>query len=287
MSPAVFSDTWCLNVILLIILSIKIFPEAAFDCAMGLWGSQCTNNCGNCEGGKAFCQVTDGLCYNGCARGFSGRDCKTPCPAGTHGQYCYAKCGFCSDVRPICDPVSGMCPVGCKPGYQRPHCKLECPPYTWGDECNSTCTCRDPPVECSCHPETGQCEPCAAGGKSKRFSITVEKPGCLNQYALDDAIQQYKPPNVLDIPWVPVVLMFCLIFLFVVTYYIYWWIYVRQAPEDQETVEIKREKKRQRMRKKQLKFYGKYAKENMAKYWMADWENKEERERESYEQVYF
>ncbi|KAI8777094.1 multiple epidermal growth factor domains 10 [Biomphalaria glabrata] len=260
---------------------------AAYDCALGLWGSQCSNDCGNCEGGKAFCQVTNGLCVNGCARGYQGRDCKTPCPPGTHGQYCVYKCGSCSDVRPVCDPVSGMCQAGCKTGFQKPHCKLACPFYTWGDDCSNNCSCKKPPIECSCHPETGQCEPCGPNQKSLRFSMPVNNPECLNQFALDEAVKFYTPPSVLNIPWKPVAAIFLLLILFVFTYYIYWWKYIRQVPIDEETKEIAREKKRQRIRQKQLRFYAKHAKENMAKYRTADWENKPPVERESYEQIYF
>ncbi|XP_055871708.1 multiple epidermal growth factor-like domains protein 10 [Biomphalaria glabrata] len=275
------------KIVLFALTCTFITSYAAYDCALGLWGSQCSNDCGNCEGGKAFCQVTNGLCVNGCARGYQGRDCKTPCPPGTHGQYCVYKCGSCSDVRPVCDPVSGMCQAGCKTGFQKPHCKLACPFYTWGDDCSNNCSCKKPPIECSCHPETGQCEPCGPNQKSLRFSMPVNNPECLNQFALDEAVKFYTPPSVLNIPWKPVAAIFLLLILFIFTYYIYWWKYIRQVPIDEETKEIAREKKRQRIRQKQLRFYAKHAKENMAKYRTADWENKPPVERESYEQIYF
>uniref|UniRef100_A0A2C9KWD0 EGF-like domain-containing protein n=1 Tax=Biomphalaria glabrata TaxID=6526 RepID=A0A2C9KWD0_BIOGL len=207
-----------------------MYQTLDLDCALGLWGSQCSNDCGNCEGGKAFCQVTNGLCVNGCARGYQGRDCKTPCPPGTHGQYCVYKCGSCSDVRPVCDPVSGMCQAGCKTGFQKPHCKLACPFYTWGDDCSNNCSCKKPPIECSCHPETGQCEPCGPNQKSLRFSMPVNNPECLNQFALDEAVKFYTPPSVLNIPWKPVAAIFLLLILFVFTYYIYWSVHTISSP---------------------------------------------------------
>ncbi|KAK3776739.1 hypothetical protein RRG08_047654 [Elysia crispata] len=215
--------------------------RAVYECKAGTWGAQCGKRCGQCMGGGEFCQVFDGHCMNGCASGYTGTLCKQTCPKGRFGPYCGEKCGNCT-LSPIeCDTVTGHCIGGCKPGYQPPFCKIPCQFNRFGKDCVQKCECTE---ECGCDPVTGNCivVGCNPGTvfKYRKESSTRQ---CINQYALRDIVEEYAPPDVLEIPWRSMLSVIGLLVLFVLSNFIWWWFCVRTPPLPSEDVVIDRSQK--------------------------------------------
>ncbi|KAK3106627.1 hypothetical protein FSP39_023983 [Pinctada imbricata] len=104
------------------------------ECKDGFWGNKCKGcpvgsygpnclKCGNCF--KDLCRNIDGLCQQGCARGYKGIYCKTVCENGTFSHNCILTCGNCRQ-NATCDKESGVCPGNeCEEGFEGLLCKDE------------------------------------------------------------------------------------------------------------------------------------------------------------------
>ncbi|XP_059149989.1 platelet endothelial aggregation receptor 1-like [Physella acuta] len=194
------------------------------------------------------------------------------CEPGTYGHYCRSTCGNCSDARPICNTVTGKCNAGCKSGLQPPYCKIPCSFNRWGKDCAKKCSCKKPPTHCGCDPVSGACSPCEANGKPAVVYRQDNKQQCINQYALDPSIKEYKPPSATDMPYTPILIGAALLALFILTNYVWWYFVVRKPMPEEEPVEIFREKKRTGLMSNKMRLLTEKAKTDLDSLWEAGWE---------------
>ncbi|XP_012945463.1 multiple epidermal growth factor-like domains protein 10 [Aplysia californica] len=244
--------------IVLFIFIFILFTEysfGAFDCATGYWGSNCHEVCGRCEGGPEFCQVFDGLCMNGCGRGYKGHYCKTKCEPGFYGQFCRSECGHCSDVSPVCSAEYGRCLAGCKPGYQMPYCKIPCPFGTYGDKCASNCTCAD---KCGCDHVTGKCLPCEIDGTPRFF-------------------YRKEIPNISKLPYMPLLSALGFVVIMASINFVYWFIFVRDPKKKKSSQHRRRQTPAHHRREedkpaKRQMIYKMDSPEELDAFWTKGWE---------------
>ncbi|GFO46880.1 fucolectin-related protein [Plakobranchus ocellatus] len=107
-----------------IITLCEVYAFGEVLCPAGKFGRQCERDC-NCADQTEACFVSTGGCPSGCAAGYTGEDCYTPCAGGTYGPGCIETCSDnCahSTSTNICDRFDGTCIGGCKPGYRGPLC---------------------------------------------------------------------------------------------------------------------------------------------------------------------
>ncbi|XP_071847768.1 uncharacterized protein [Apostichopus japonicus] len=77
------------------------------ECDPGTFGANCLQVC-RCAGGSP-CNIYTGQCKDGCADGYTGRNCQVPptCKTGYYGNICADKCRCRNNVA--CDRRSGRC----------------------------------------------------------------------------------------------------------------------------------------------------------------------------------
>ncbi|RUS74322.1 hypothetical protein EGW08_017913, partial [Elysia chlorotica] len=231
----------CSALCFLVLVLILFVPgvTAVFDCKPGWWGKGCSQKCGHCIGGGAFCQVYDGYCMNGCASGYDGSLCTEKCKPHTYGPHCQEKCGKC-DNGP-CNPVTGHCDSGCKLGFQPPFCHSPCPFNTYGKDCAEKCDCPD---GCGCSPLFGDCEPAGCTPEHlPKYNKDNPYPKCINQDQLDDLSKESAQRDVLEIPWLAMLSVILLLFVFVLGNFIWWWFMVRIPPPPMEDIMVDRSEK--------------------------------------------
>ncbi|GFN80258.1 multiple epidermal growth factor-like domains 10, partial [Plakobranchus ocellatus] len=120
-------------------------------CQPGKFGRECERDC-NCVDDQEACFVATGGCPSGCASGYIGEDCWTPCNIGCYGFECSERCSdHCRGLGNPCDPKNGACINGCSPGYQPPLCKEVCHKGTYGVDCAQSCSehCAGPDKTCN------------------------------------------------------------------------------------------------------------------------------------------
>ncbi|XP_034318933.2 uncharacterized protein [Magallana gigas] len=108
-----------------------------YECDIGYFGDNCTEECGHCIDGT-LCSSVDGTCTSGCSAGYTGNLCNRECARGSYGLNCNETCGHCSDLL-YCSKVNGTCLTGCKPGFEGERCQKECASGNYGLKCNETC----------------------------------------------------------------------------------------------------------------------------------------------------
>ncbi|RUS78682.1 hypothetical protein EGW08_013570 [Elysia chlorotica] len=145
----------------LTLCEVMVFGDTA--CRRGRFGRECERRC-QCVDDQA-CMVSTGGCPAGCAPGFIGEDCHTPCPVGKYGPGCKKSCSFhCSGLPRKCNAKDGSCDHGCELGFQPPLCDQACSNGTYGQDCAKSCSehCAGPNK--SCDPVDGSCDHgCEAG----------------------------------------------------------------------------------------------------------------------------
>ncbi|XP_046561102.1 uncharacterized protein LOC124270127 isoform X2 [Haliotis rubra] len=131
-----------------------------FVCSDGWFAGDCDFQC-NCLDTTEVCDKITGDCPSGCALGFNGTDCLSPCQSDTYGFNCTSVCGNCLDDD-ICDRTTGACPGGCSAGWDDYRCIRPCWDGFYGVNCSSRCgQCLDGD---GCDKVTGTCpRGCAAG----------------------------------------------------------------------------------------------------------------------------
>lgn len=97
------------------------------------------------------CDITTGICLDGCVVGYTGQFCNVSCISTFYGENCLKRCShFCTDTNDdrLCDVVDGNCTTGCKPGYIPPKCVDPCRFGSYGQDCLLRCSCvRDSPCD--------------------------------------------------------------------------------------------------------------------------------------------
>ncbi|GFS26090.1 scavenger receptor class F member 2 [Elysia marginata] len=165
------------------------------------------------------------------------------CTAGTWGAQCGKKCGQCVGGGEFCQVFDGRCMNGCASGFKGKLCKDKCPRGTFGPYCMETCGHCDQGSK-GCDTITGHCENGCRPGWQLPFCKTHSKNReCINQYALDELIKKYAPPNVLEIPWQSMVSVIGVLALFVVGNFIWWWCMVRKPLPPKENLMVERDEK--------------------------------------------
>ncbi|XP_059166877.1 receptor-type tyrosine-protein phosphatase T-like [Physella acuta] len=123
-------------------------------CPPGKFGLECNKDC-RCRN-DVPCFTDTGTCSSGCAAGYTGMGCLTPCSPGTWDVDCANTCSInCLDMT-SCDSITGACVGGCVAGFKTPTCIRGCDPGTWGINCSMSCS-----PHCggdkSCDPVNGTC----------------------------------------------------------------------------------------------------------------------------------
>ncbi|GFO40630.1 receptor-type tyrosine-protein phosphatase zeta [Plakobranchus ocellatus] len=144
---------------ILTLCEVLVFGETV--CPSGKFGLECQQDC-NCEDTQQSCFVSTGGCPSGCAAGYTGENCYTPCSGGSYGVDCNRTCSeHCKGNGNDCRADTGHCTGGCEAGYIPPLCDDQCSEKTFGQDCKENCSsaCLDG----LCHHETGVCNRCPPG----------------------------------------------------------------------------------------------------------------------------
>ncbi|GFR99740.1 multiple epidermal growth factor-like domains 10 [Elysia marginata] len=152
-------------------------------CSEGKFGRNCERSCNCADQGACF--VSTGGCPSGCAPGYTGEDCWTPCETNKYGSGCQGTCSEnCAGgaVR-SCSSSDGTCNYGCKPGYHGPLCKEPCGNGTYGALCRQRCSDYCEGGSQACHNVNGTCHHGCIPGYKTPFCTEVCKvgtygPGC-------------------------------------------------------------------------------------------------------------
>lgn len=125
-------------------------------CLVGMYGSNCENNCTCPDNAEAGCEKNSGNCT--CIPGKTGENCKEDCSSGWFGAGCRFPC-LCIN-NSTCNPVDGSC--NCSyPGYTGKNCEKACDDGKYGLKCSNDCSCL---ATQSCDHIYGDCF-CKAGKK--------------------------------------------------------------------------------------------------------------------------
>ncbi|XP_059176839.1 uncharacterized protein LOC131956421 [Physella acuta] len=123
-------------------------------CPPGKFGLECNKEC-RCRNDEP-CFTDTGTCSSGCAAGYTGMGCQTPCIRGTWGVDCSVTCSNnCLDMT-SCESSTGACVGGCVTGFKTPNCEQACDPGTWGINCSMSCSSHCAGDK-SCDPVNGTC----------------------------------------------------------------------------------------------------------------------------------
>lgn len=93
------------------------------ECPAGFYGAACDVQCGRCK--HEYCERDTSYCLAGCAPGYYGLTCGTPCLDGLYGEDCAEVCGRCRHDK-VCFKESGDCPDGCQAGWYGKACNVSC-----------------------------------------------------------------------------------------------------------------------------------------------------------------
>nr|XP_022304917.1 multiple epidermal growth factor-like domains protein 11 [Crassostrea virginica] len=132
------------------------------ECAVGLFGNNCSKNCSLTCGNPGVCHKVTGNCNGSCRPGWEGYMCQNECMVGFYGVNCLQNCSRACGIPWNCDRITGYCNGGCQRGWTGDRCE-ECATGSFGNKCSKNCsmTCGNPGV---CHNVTGSCNgSCLAG----------------------------------------------------------------------------------------------------------------------------
>ncbi|XP_078329582.1 receptor-type tyrosine-protein phosphatase epsilon-like [Crassostrea virginica] len=113
----------------------------------GFYGIGCKEQCPpNCK--DNICHIQNGTCF-GCAPGWMGTTCETPCSHGFYGNKCLS---VCSPNCRTCNHTNGSC--SCYAGWSKPDCIIACD-KSYGENCQYPCSpfC----INQTCDPFNGTC----------------------------------------------------------------------------------------------------------------------------------
>ncbi|GFO31697.1 multiple epidermal growth factor-like domains 10 [Plakobranchus ocellatus] len=160
-----------------IITLCEVYAFGEVVCPPGKFGRQCERDC-NCADQTEACFVSTGGCPSGCAAGYTGEDCYTPCPFGQFGLECLQSCSVsCAGQDNACNHITGDCDSGCDPGYKTKQCNVSCPFGLFGLECLQSCSVSCAGQDNACNHITGDCDSgCDPGYKTKQCNVSCE-PG--------------------------------------------------------------------------------------------------------------
>ncbi|GFN90786.1 multiple epidermal growth factor-like domains 10, partial [Plakobranchus ocellatus] len=160
-----------------IVTLCEVYAFGEVACPEGKFGRQCERDC-NCADQTEACFVSTGGCPSGCAAGYTGEDCYTPCDDGAYGPGCNQTCSAnCAQSTSVCNRVDGVCNGGCKPGYQAPLCTEPCPVGQFGRDCLQSCSDNCAGRDIVCNHISGDCDSgCDPGYKTKHCNVSCE-PG--------------------------------------------------------------------------------------------------------------
>ncbi|RUS69246.1 hypothetical protein EGW08_022992, partial [Elysia chlorotica] len=140
------------------------------DCSFEPDGFVCRKNCtSKCKERPNYvvCDDRTGNCWEGCADGYLGVKCDTPCNKTYYGFNCAFNCSTnCGGDEGLCDYESGNCTSGCNRGFmfEDTKCNSECPNGTYGLNCTKRCSpfCGGPGQYCK--KDYGECLAGCVGG---------------------------------------------------------------------------------------------------------------------------
>ncbi|XP_078330346.1 uncharacterized protein LOC111112509 [Crassostrea virginica] len=100
-----------------------IGPRCDMECAVGLFGNNCSKNCSlTCEN-PGVCHTVTGHCNGSCLAGWEGDTCENECSIGLYGVNCLQNCSMACGIPGNCDRITGYCQGGCQRGWTGVRCE--------------------------------------------------------------------------------------------------------------------------------------------------------------------
>ncbi|XP_022306485.2 uncharacterized protein LOC111112903 [Crassostrea virginica] len=93
------------------------------ECAVGLFGNNCSKNCSLTCGNPGVCHKVTGHCNGSCLAGWEGDMCENECSIGLYGVYCLQNCSMTCGIPGDCDRITGYCNGGCQRGWTGARCE--------------------------------------------------------------------------------------------------------------------------------------------------------------------
>ncbi|XP_078330391.1 uncharacterized protein LOC144624460 [Crassostrea virginica] len=123
-----------------------IGPRCDMECAVGLFGNNCSKNCSLTCVNPGVCHTVTGHCNGSCLAGWEGDMCENECSIGLYGVNCLQNCSMACGIPGHCDRITGYCNGGCQLGWTGVKCEEECAVGLFGNNCSKNCslTCANP-----------------------------------------------------------------------------------------------------------------------------------------------
>nr|XP_022306488.1 platelet endothelial aggregation receptor 1-like [Crassostrea virginica] len=93
------------------------------ECAEGLFGNYCQENCSLTCGNPGVCHKVTGHCNGSCLAGWEGDMCENECLVGFSGVNCLENCSLTCGIPGNCDRITGYCNGGCQRGWTGVMCE--------------------------------------------------------------------------------------------------------------------------------------------------------------------
>ncbi|XP_078330382.1 uncharacterized protein LOC111112904 [Crassostrea virginica] len=93
------------------------------ECADGLFGNNCVENCSMTCGHPGVCHKVTGHCNGSCLAGWEGDMCEKECSIGLYGVNCLQNCSMACGLPGNCDRITGYCQGGCQRGWTGVRCE--------------------------------------------------------------------------------------------------------------------------------------------------------------------
>ncbi|BFZ14911.1 hypothetical protein BsWGS_17950 [Bradybaena similaris] len=133
----------------------EITDIEVWECEDGTFGPMCEGIC-NCRNDEV-CSKETGECSSGCAEGYWGLGCQSPCVPGIVEASCWQVCN-CTKPSSGCGPGVILCETACAPGWMGVKCDIQCPEGWYGADCTEKCgPCKLGDHNDSCDRANGRC----------------------------------------------------------------------------------------------------------------------------------
>nr|XP_022304591.1 protein jagged-1b-like [Crassostrea virginica] len=101
----------------------KFIGSRCIECAVGMFGNNCSKNCSLACGNPGVCHKVTGHCNGSCLAGWEGDMCENECSIGLYGVNCLQNCSMTCGIPGNCDRITGYCNGGCQRGWTGVRCE--------------------------------------------------------------------------------------------------------------------------------------------------------------------
>ncbi|XP_078328424.1 laminin subunit alpha-2-like [Crassostrea virginica] len=101
----------------------RFIGPRCMECAAGLFGNNCYENCSLTCGNPGVCHKVTGHCNGSCLAGWEGNMCENECLVGLYGMNCLENCSMTCGIPGNCDRITGYCNGGCQRGWTGVRCE--------------------------------------------------------------------------------------------------------------------------------------------------------------------